>query len=98
MAELIHTVTLFGASFVFVFLKAFQQRNVAFDNYRWVFPTSLAMAATEVYVITVIATKGYSLLAVLGMGTGAGAGALLAMHLHHKYVKRVKVRYEQETE
>jgi len=85
---ILHTLALFAASFVFVFLKAFQQRNVAFDNYKWVFPTSLAMAATEVYVIAAIATQGYSLAAVLGMGTGAGFGAMLAMVLHHRYVKR----------
>lgn len=81
-----HALTLFAASFVFVFLKAFQQRNVAFDNYWWVMPCSMGMAATEVYVISVIATQGYALLAVLGMGLGAGAGALLAMHFHGKYV------------
>lgn len=85
---MIHTGALFLASFVFVFLKAFQQRNVAFDNYVWVFPTSLAMAATEVYVIASIANRGYSLAAVLGMGAGAGLGALLAMYLHHNYIKR----------
>jgi len=85
---MIHAATLFGASFVFVFLKAFQQRNVAFDNYKWVFPTSMGMAATEVYVISVIAAKGYAVLAVLGMGAGAGCGAMLAMYLHHHYVKR----------
>ena len=83
---MMHTVTLFAASFVFVFLKAFQQRNVAFDNYRWVLPTSMGMAATEVYVISVIATQGYAVLAVLGMGLGAGAGALVAMYTHGKYV------------
>lgn len=83
---MIHATTLFAASFVFVFLKAFQQRNVAFDNYRWVLPTSMGMAATEVYVISVIAAKGYAILAVLGMGLGAGAGALVAMYLHGKYV------------
>ena len=85
---MMHTIALFFASFVFVFLKAFQQRNVAFDNYRWVFPTSMAMAATEVYVIATIATQGYSVVAVLGMGSGAGMGAMLAMVLHHRYVKR----------
>ena len=83
---MIQALTLFAASFMFVFLKAFQQRNVAFDKYRWVLPTSMAMAAAEVYVIATIVTTGYSVLAVLGMGTGAGAGALIAMHLHGKYV------------
>ena len=83
---MIHALALFGASFMFVFLKAFQQRNVAFDHYFWVLPTSMCMAAAEVYVITVIAAKGYEILAVLGMGLGAGAGALLAMYLHRRYL------------
>jgi len=83
---MMQSLSLFAASFVFVFLKAFQQRNVAFDHYRWIMPTSMAMAAAEVYVIATIVTTGYSVLAVLGMGTGAGAGGLFAMYLHGKYV------------
>ena len=77
-------ITLFIASFVFVFLKAFQQRNVAFDHYKWVLPVSFGMAATEVYVIAAIVVTGYSFWAVVGMGLGGGTGALISMFLHRK--------------
>lgn len=79
-------ISLFLASFMFVFLKAFQQRNVAFDHYKWIVPVSFGMAATEVYVISTIVMTGYSFNAVLGMGLGGGTGALLSMYLHKRYL------------
>ena len=77
----------FVASFGFIFLKALQQRNVAFDNYLWVIPTSFAMAAAEVYVISNIARNGYQLLLILTIGGGSGCGALTAMLLHKRFIK-----------
>lgn len=70
--------------FAFVFTKAFQQRNVAFDHYWPVIPVSLLMAVTEVYVISVIVQVGYDAMYVLAIGLGAGCGALLAMILHKR--------------
>lgn len=78
--------TVFAASFGFVFLKAFQQRNVAFDNYAWIFPVSLAMAATEVLVVANIAHAGWHIGLVLTIGSGSGLGALGAMLLHKRFV------------
>jgi hypothetical protein len=77
----------FAASFGFIFLKAFQQRNVAFDNYGWVVPTSLAMAGAEVFVIANIARNGWVWPLVLVIGLGSGAGALVAMWAHRRWVK-----------
>ncbi|MPZ19527.1 MAG: hypothetical protein GEV06_16645 [Luteitalea sp.] len=77
----------FAASFGFIFLKAFQQRNVAFDNYGWVAPTSLAMAGAEVFVIANIARNGWAWPLVLVIGLGSGAGALAAMLVHKRWVK-----------
>lgn len=71
------------ASLVFVFLKAFQQRNVAFDNFIAVVPTSVAMAFAEVYVIGSVAKQGWHLPLVLAIGLGAGIGCVGAMLLHH---------------
>ena len=76
------------AMFAFVFLKAWQQRNVAFDHYWPVLPTSLLMALTEVYVISIIVRVGYDIPIVLAIGTGAGLGALLAMVLHKHIFRR----------
>ena len=83
-------LTTFAASFVFIFLRAFQQRNVAFDNYIAIMPVSLGMAAVEVYVITNIATTGYHLHLVLAVGFGAGSGALCAALLHKRIFKKGK--------
>ena len=72
------------AMFAFVFLKAFQQRNVAFDHYWPVIPISLLMACAEVYVISAVVRGGYDLTLVLSIGCGSGLGALLAMYLHRR--------------
>jgi hypothetical protein len=75
--------TTFGAMFVFIFLKAFQQRNVSGDA-RWfyVVATSMALAATEVYVISVIVATGYQLALILSIGLGSGFGCVTAMATH----------------
>lgn len=77
-------LTTFAASFTFIFLRAFQQRNVAFDNYMAILPTSLLMAATEVVVIANIATMGWHIPLVLAVGLGSGTGALTAAIVHKK--------------
>jgi hypothetical protein len=74
-------LTTFLASFVFVFLKAFQQLNVVHRQYFWVMPTSLAMAATEVWVVANVARTGWGWI-VLAVGFGAGLGAVSAMLIH----------------
>ncbi len=74
-----------GASFCYVFLKAFQQRNVMGLNWWWILPTSYGMAATEAIVIVKGAHNGFGWI-VVALGTGGGLGALCAMWLHHRYV------------
>jgi hypothetical protein len=76
----------FIASFAFIFLRAFQQRNVVHDNYWWVIPTSMAMAATEAVVIVNIAQQGWYLPLVLAVGVGSGSGCIAAMLFHKHYV------------
>lgn len=73
----------FVSSFIFVFLKAFQQLNVVRGDYLWVMPTSLAMAACEVYVVALAAARGWGWV-VLPIGIGAGLGAMSAMWLHKR--------------
>jgi len=86
-----HYGTVFLANFLFIFLKAFQQRNVAFDNYGWVFPTSFGLALTEVFVIASIAKLGFTLTLALTMGCASGSGAVIAMLMHKKYASAGKV-------
>jgi hypothetical protein len=77
------------AAFLFVALKSFQQRNVAFDHYWPILPTSLLMAACEFYVVAAIVTLGYSLTFVLVVGFGGGLGSLGATILHKRiFAKR----------
>lgn len=70
------------AVLIFVGLKSFQQRNVAFDHYRWILPTSIGMAICEFYVIAYVAKQGFSLLPVLALGVSSGIGSLSATYLH----------------
>jgi len=72
------------ASYISVFVKAFQQRNVAFNNYLFVPVFSLAMAFTEVYIIINIVKLGASWDLVWKLATGAVLGCWSAMYLHNK--------------
>ncbi len=93
---MLHTLTIFGCSFVFVALKALQQRNVAFDNYLWVIPTSVCMGFVEYGTIILVVNSGYTIPTLLAAGLGAGTGALSAMLFHKKYVKKEKEQRPME--
>lgn len=78
--------------FVAVFAKAFQQRNVAFVNYKAVMPISYVLALADVGVIGLVALEAVSanewkdmLLMAFAIGTGGGLGCLAAMRLHHTH-------------
>lgn len=79
---------MFGACYLYVLCRAFQQRNVAFDNYGWIVPTSYLMAVIDVFIVAFIAHEGWSPGIVLANGTGGCLGAITAMWLHKKWVKR----------
>lgn len=81
------------AHFGFVFFKAFQQRNVAFLHYWWVYPISYCMSFTEVFVLALVAVRAVQAESLwdmvpfaLSLGTGGGTGALAAMWLHHRFL------------
>ena len=78
----------FIANFAFIFLKAFQQRNVVHNNYGWVVATSNAMALFEVYVVATVAKHGVEIWLVFALGLGGGTGCLAAMLLHNRFVLR----------
>jgi len=80
---------LFVANFIFIFLKAFQQSNVAHYSWKWVVPTSFLMATAEVYLIVKIAAGGFIPEAVLVLGIAGGSGSLAAMYLHKKHIRRM---------
>lgn len=74
--------SIFGVSFMFVGLRAFQQLNVQHGRELWVLPTSLMMALCEVTIVAAIVKAG--LAAVLPLGLGAGLGCIAAMRLHSR--------------
>lgn len=74
--------------FLYVILRALQQRNVAYDNYGWVIPTSYAMAMADVFLITTVSKATWSIPLVFGYGTAGALGALAAMWFHKRFVKR----------
>ncbi len=87
-------ITTFFASFVFIFLKAFQQRNVAFDHLSAIVPCSMLMAFAEFIVIGNVAVAAvldvpfiYKAGVVLVIGLGSGLGALIATIIHKRVMK-----------
>lgn len=79
---------LFVASYVNIFLRAFQQRNVAYNHYLAVMPISLCMAAVEVFTIAVVAASGFDLSYVISVGLGGGLGCISSMYVHNRMFKR----------
>lgn len=85
---MIQILLISGSMFVYVILRALQQRNVAFDNYGWVIPTSYAMAVVDVFLISSVARSNWSIPLVLGYGTAGALGALFAMWFHKRFIRR----------
>ena len=78
---------LFAVNFVYIALKAFQQKNVAGNQYLPVIPTSLCMAACEVFTVYAVATSGFHLQNIVAVGLGGGMGAMTAMLVHSRIYK-----------
>lgn len=78
------------AYFFYVFFRAFQQRNVAFNKYAWVMPFSFGMATIDVFVIASIAYLGFEWGLVIAMAIGGGLGAIVAMYAHEKWLHKYK--------
>lgn len=85
---MIDFAVVFIANVLFIGMKALQQRNVAFDNYSAIVPTSFGLALTEVYVIARIAEVGFQPWLIAALGFGGGLGCLFAMLMHKRYLKR----------
>ena len=77
-------MSLFLASFLAVFLKAFQQRNVVADKYLAVPIVSFGMAFSEVFIVLGVVDYGLAIATVLLMGSGGTLGCLSAMIAHKR--------------
>ncbi len=80
-------ITAFLVTFIYVFLRVFQQRNVSHEEYWWMVGTSYLITAFEILNISLIVSKGWILFPALG--TGGAIGSILAVQLH-KRLKNVK--------
>lgn len=72
-------------SFVAVFLKGFQHKNVIGSHLKSVFITSYLMAAFDVAAISIIIEGGWPI--ALTSGTGAAFGMVAAIKLHDRIFK-----------
>ncbi len=79
---------LFFTTLIYVFLRAFQQKNVMHSKYAWMIPTSYGMGFCDVYIITTIAGGQHILwIVAMAMGTGGTIGAISATYLHNRWLK-----------
>jgi len=74
------------ASFLKVFLRAFQQQNVTGGHYFLASITPFFIAVAEVAVVIAIVNIGWS--SVLWIGAGGAIGVTSAMLLHRKMIAR----------
>ncbi len=85
-------VTLFATNFLYIALKAFQQKNVMHDKYMAMIPTSCAMAVCEYFITGTIATIAVvnsntfveTAINVASIGLGGGLGSVLATYQHNR--------------
>ncbi len=80
-------VFIFLATLGYVTVRAFQQRNVAHANLKWIPPTSYAMAVLDVYIMATVAKNGFGWPLVAVYGTAGFLGAYIAIWFHKRYVK-----------
>jgi hypothetical protein len=69
------------ATFVYVFLRALQQKNVQGDHYWRVLPTSIGMGVGDVILVLLI-VKTESLWMGVTNGIAGGLGCMVAMYLN----------------
>jgi hypothetical protein len=79
-------VGIFFAAFLYVVLRVLQQRNVVFNNYWWIPPTSYMMAAGDVFLITSFAKAGWSPALIFWYGTAGACGCFFAMWFHKRFI------------
>ena len=78
----------FAVAFVYISLRAFQQRNVSHANYSLIIPTSYLMALTDTYLIGAMVKSGLTLSFILTYGTAGAKGSVMAVILHKRWTKK----------
>ena len=72
-------------SFVAVFLKGFQHKNVIGNHQKSVFVTSYMMAFFDVATVALVVKGGWTI--AFTAGTGAAFGMIAAIRLHDRIYK-----------
>lgn len=85
MAVVIYVISVV-VSFIAVFLKGFQHKNVIGGHLKAVFITSYLMAAFDVAAVSIIVVGGWPI--AITSGTGAAFGMIAAIMLHDKIFKK----------
>lgn len=78
-------LTAFIVSFIAIFLRGWQQKNVIHGKYTMIAITSYLLALTDVAVVGIIVEHGWN--TVLAQGTGAALGMLASVYIHNRWVK-----------
>jgi len=78
-------LTAFLVSFIAIFLRGFQQKNVIHSKYTMIAITSYLLALTDVAVVSIIVEHGWN--TVLAQGSGAALGMLASVYIHNRWVK-----------
>lgn len=78
----------FTVTFIAVFLKGFQHKNVIGGHLKMVAVTSYAMAFFEVVAVSLVVKQGVSI--AWSAGTGAALGMVVSILLHDKLFGKKK--------
>jgi hypothetical protein len=79
-------IAAFGATFLSVFFKGVQYKNVAANLYALAFITSYGIAFVDALLIKLVADSGLG--AALASATGGAAGMVVAMVVHNRFVPK----------
>lgn len=77
---------LFLSSFGWVFVQAFQSRNVNSGQYIWAAFGSFFIGTLQVFVLSTVVGPGASFLHTLVYCTGGALGVTSAMYVHRRFL------------
>lgn len=81
-------LTLFASSVAWVFVQAFQSRNVNSGQYAWAAGGSFLIGTLQVFVLSHVVGAQGSLLHTLVYCSGGAIGVVLAMWTHRRFLSK----------
>ena len=81
-------LAVFCTSYTFIGIKAIQQLQVVNYQFKFILPTSMALAGCEIFIVYNVAKTGWDTYLWLALGFGAGLGCMTAMMFHKKWRNR----------